>query len=97
VRELATGTIVADQRNLVLVGGTGTGKSRLAVAIARALIRNSTRGRFFSVVDLVNRLETETLNGNQGRIADYLTRLDFISMNSAICRSRRPVVSSCST
>ncbi len=49
--------LVADQRNVVLVGGTGTGKSHLAIAIARALIRNGTRGRFFNVVDLVNRLK----------------------------------------
>lgn len=81
VRELATGTFVADQRNVVLVGGTGTGKSHLAIAIARSLIRNGTRGRFYNVVDLVNRLETETRNGKQGRIADYLTRLDFIILD----------------
>jgi len=81
VRELATGTFVADQRNVVLVGGTGTGKSHLAIAIARALIRNGTRGRFFNVVDLVNRLETETRSGKQGRMADYLTRLDFIILD----------------
>lgn len=81
VRDLATGTFVADQRNIVLVGGTGTGKSHLAIAIARALIRNGTRGRFYNVVDLVNRLETETRNGKQGRMADYLTRLDFIILD----------------
>ncbi|KJF67597.1 MULTISPECIES: IS21-like element helper ATPase IstB, partial [Rhizobium/Agrobacterium group] len=81
VRDLATGTFVADQRNIVLVGGTGTGKSHLAIAIARALIRNGTRGRFFNVVDLVNRLETESRNGKQGRMADYLTRLDFIILD----------------
>lgn len=81
IHELATGTFVADQRNVVLVGGTGTGKSHLAIAIARALIRNGTRGRFFNVVDLVNRLETETRSGKQGRIADYLNRLDFIILD----------------
>ncbi|KQZ58805.1 MULTISPECIES: IS21-like element helper ATPase IstB [Rhizobiaceae] len=81
VRELATGTFVADQRNVVLVGGTGTGKSHLAIAIARALIRNGTRGRFFNVVDLVNRLETETRSGKQGRTADNLNRLDFIILD----------------
>ncbi|OJH51357.1 transposase, partial [Agrobacterium pusense] len=81
VRELAIGTFVADQRNVVLVGGTGTGKSHLAIAIARSLIRYGTRGRFYNVVDLVNRLETETRNGKQGRIADYLTRLDFIILD----------------
>jgi DNA replication protein DnaC len=81
VRELATGAFVADQRNVVLVGGTGTGKSHLAIAIARALIRNGTRGRFFNVVDLVNRLETEARSGKQGRLADYLNRLDFVVLD----------------
>ena len=78
VRDLTAGAFVADQRNVVLVGGTGTGKSHLAIAIARSLIRNGARGRFFNVVDLVNRLETETRSGRQGRIADHLTRLDFV-------------------
>lgn len=77
IRELASGTFIADQRNTVLIGGTGTGKSHLAIGIARALIRNGARGRFFNVIDLVNRLDTEHRNGKQGRIADYLTRLDF--------------------
>jgi len=81
VRDLANGTFVADQRNAVLIGGTGTGKSHLAIALARALIRNGSRGRFFNVVDLVNRLETEHRSGKQGRIADYLTRLDFVVLD----------------
>lgn len=81
VRELATGSFVADQRNVVLVGGTGTGKTHLAIAIARALIRNGTRGRFYNVVDLVNRPETETRGGKQGRLADYMTRLDFVILD----------------
>ena len=81
VKELASGSFVADQRNVVLIGGTGTGKSHLAIAMARSLIRNGTRGRFFNVVDLVNRLETETRSGKQGRMADYLTRLDFIVLD----------------
>lgn len=81
VRELAKGSFVTDQRNVVLIGGTGTGKTHLAIAIARALIRNGTRGRFFNVVDLVNRLETETRGGKQGRLADYMTRLDFVILD----------------
>lgn len=81
VRDLATGSFVADQRNVVLIGGTGTGKTHLAIAIARALLRNGTRGRFYNVVDLVNRLETETRSGKQGRLADYMTRLDFVILD----------------
>jgi hypothetical protein len=39
------------------------------------------RGRIYNVVDLVNRLETEARNGRQGRIADHLTRLDFVILD----------------
>jgi DNA replication protein DnaC len=81
VRDLAGGAFLAEQRNVVLIGGTGTGKTHLAIAIARACIRAGTRGRFFNVVDLVNRLENETRQGRQGRLADYLTRLDFIVLD----------------
>jgi len=81
VRELATGGFLAEQRNVVLIGSTGTGKTHLAIAIARACIRGASRGRFFNVVDLVNRLEAETRAGRQGRIADHLTRLDFIVLD----------------
>lgn len=76
-QQLAAGTFLTNQRNVVLVGGTGSGKSHLAIAIARACIRAGARGRFFNVVDLVNRLEAETRGGRQGRIADHLTRLDL--------------------
>jgi DNA replication protein DnaC len=33
------------------------------------------------VVDLVNRLEIETRNGRQGRLAEHLTRMDFIVLD----------------
>lgn len=59
VRDLAGGGFLEQQRNVVLIGGTGTGKSHLAVAIARACIRDGARGRFFNVVDLVNKLDAE--------------------------------------
>lgn len=77
VRELTGGTFLAQQRNAVLIGGTGTGKSHLAVAIARSCIRGGARCRFYTVVDLVNRLEAESKAGRAGRITDMLTRLDL--------------------
>jgi DNA replication protein DnaC len=81
VRDLAGGGFLLQQRNLVLVGGTGTGKTHIAVGIARACIRGGARGRFFNVVDLVNKLEAEARSGRQGRLADHLARLDFVVLD----------------
>jgi DNA replication protein DnaC len=81
VRDLAGGGFLGQQRNLVLVGGTGSGKTHLAVGIARACIRGGARGRFFNVVDLVNRLDAEARAGRQGRLADHLSRLDFVILD----------------
>jgi DNA replication protein DnaC len=81
VRDLAGGNFVAHQRNVVLVGGTGTGKTPLAIAIARSCIRGGVRGRYFNVVDLVNRLEAEGRTGRQGRMAEYLCRVDFVVLD----------------
>ena len=81
VQHLASGASLAQQRNAVLVGGTGTGKSHLAVAIARSCIRGGARARFYTVIDLVNQLETEARVGRQGRIADHLTRLDLVVLD----------------
>ncbi len=89
VRDLARGEFLNQQRNVVLVGGTGTGKTHISVGIARALaivlgpmanngsLRNGARGRFFNVVDLVNKLEAEARTGRAGRLAEHLMRLDF--------------------
>ena len=81
VRDLATGAFLQHQRNAVLVGGTGSGKTHLAVAIVRNCIRAGARGRFHTAVDLVNRLEAEARAGRQGRITDQLTRLDFLVLD----------------
>jgi DNA replication protein DnaC len=51
------------------------------MAIARSCIRGGARGRFYTVVDLVNRLESEARAGRQGRLADYLTRFDFVVLD----------------
>ena len=75
IRDLANGDFLDHQRNLVLIGGTGTGKTHLAVSIARTCIREGRRGRFFNVVDLVNKLDAEA---RQGRTADLISRLDFL-------------------
>lgn len=81
VRELASGAFLAQQRNTVFIGGTGTGKTHLSVAIARSCIRGGARGRFYTVIDLANQLEAEAREGRPGRIADRLTRLDLVILD----------------
>ena len=81
IQELAGGGFLEGKRNIVLVGGTGTGKTHLAVAIARSCIRKGARGRCYNVVDLVNHLEPEIRAGRQGRTADQLVRRDLVILD----------------
>jgi DNA replication protein DnaC len=78
IRELAAGDFIDIKRNLILIGGTGTGKTHLAIAIAAAVIRAKARGRFFNLVDLVNRLEQEKAAGRSGKIVEKLLRHNLI-------------------
>lgn len=81
VRDLATGAFLANQRNVVLVGGTGSGKTHLSIAIARSCIRAGARVRFHNTTDLVNRLEMEALQGRTGKLAEHLSRLDLLILD----------------
>ena len=81
IQEFASGAFLDTQRNVVLIGGTGTGKSHIAIGIARSCIRAGRKARFFNVVDLVNKLETEVKLDRQGRLADSLIRTDLVVMD----------------
>jgi DNA replication protein DnaC len=81
VRSLYQGSFLSTKSNVLLIGGTGTGKSHLAVAIARHLVKEGLRGRFFNVVDLVNQLEQEKLSGRGGKLAESLARLDLVVLD----------------
>ena len=78
IRELASGSFLDTKRNIILVGGTGTGKSHLATAIATTVIRARARGRFVTLVDLVNQLEADKAQGRSSRIAEMLLRHDLV-------------------
>ena len=78
VRELATGAFLDARRNAIFIGGTGTGKTHLCIAVASAIIRAKARGRFYNLVDLVNQLEQEKAAGRSGRLVEKLLRYDLI-------------------
>jgi DNA replication protein DnaC len=81
VRSLQAGSFLAGRRNIVLVGGTGTGKTHLAIAITASVVRAGARGRYFNTVDLVTRLEEETRIGKAGALAAHLSRLDLVVLD----------------
>ena len=81
VRSLYSGAFLPARRNVVLVGGTGTGKTHLAIAITGNVVRAGARGRYFNTVDLVTRLEEEARIGKGGALAAQLSRLNLVVLD----------------
>ena len=81
IRSLYEGAFLGKHANLIFVGGTGTGKTHLAIAVAAEAIRNGSRAKFYNLVDLANELEQEKLIGDGGKIAARLVRLDLVVLD----------------
>jgi DNA replication protein DnaC len=82
IRALCEGKPLADVvRNIILVGGSGTGKSHLAAAIALSHARNGARALWCNVVDLVNDLEREQSEGRAGNITKKMSRLSLVALD----------------
>lgn len=70
-----------EAHNLILVGGTGTGKTHLATALGVSAIHAEKRVRFYNAVDLVNQLEKEKAQGRAGALARQLTQMDGVILD----------------
>lgn len=81
IEQLATSAFMESAHNLILVGGTGTGKTHLATALGVAAIHQGRRVRFFNAVDLVNQLEREKLQGKSGTLAKQLVLFDAVILD----------------
>jgi len=82
IMELADLSFTDAAHNVVLIGGTGTGKSHLATALGvSGITKHSKRVRFYSTVDLVNLLEQEKAAGKAGKLAFALMRMDMIILD----------------
>ena len=82
IKQLADLSFTESAHNVVLIGGTGTGKTHLATALGVSGISHwGKRVRFFSTVDLVNVLEQEKIAGKAGRIALAMMRLDLVILD----------------
>jgi DNA replication protein DnaC len=78
IEQLATSHFMEQAHNLILVGGTGTGKTHLAIALAVAAIHQGKRARFYNVVELVNQLEKEKQQGKAGNLGKQLSVMDAV-------------------
>jgi DNA replication protein DnaC len=81
IEQLATGHFMDQAYNLILVGGTGTGKTHLATALGIAAIHQGKRVRFYNAVDLVNQLDKEKQQGKAGNLAKQLMMMDAVILD----------------
>lgn len=82
IEQLATLAFTEQAHNVVLIGGTGTGKTHLATALGvSGITGHARRVRFYSTVDLVNLLEQEKAAGKAGKLAFSLLRMDLVILD----------------
>ncbi len=81
IQQLASAAFMQTAHNLILVGGTGTGKTHVATALGVAAIHHGKRVRFYNAVDLVNQLEQEKLHGKAGNLAKQLVQTDAVILD----------------
>jgi DNA replication protein DnaC len=81
VRELSEAGFLESCRNIIFIGGSGSGKTHLSIGIGLSLLRKSKKVRYWGAVDLVNLLEQEKLSGKGGRMAEQLARYDCVILD----------------
>jgi DNA replication protein DnaC len=78
VLELARGSYIKAKENLILVGGTGAGKTHIATALGVAACLQGQRVRFIGATELANRLlEAQAENRVTALLAGF-QRLDLV-------------------
>jgi len=78
IESLCTGHFAEQAHNLIIVGGTGTGKTHTAIALGAELIQNGKKTRFFNAVDLINVLIKEQSAQRQGSLVRRLQSVDCV-------------------
>ena len=81
IRHLYEGHFVKENKNIVFMGGSGTGKTHLATTIGLSLIRKSYKVKFWNLIDLVNELEKEKEQGRAGEIMRKMNRFSVMILD----------------
>lgn len=78
ISPLQKGEFVGHHANILLVGGAGTGKSHLALALAYSCIQQGHRTRFYDFYHLASQLLQAHQQGRKDRFISWLQRFSLI-------------------
>lgn len=78
VLELFRCEFVAEAFNVVLIGGVGTGKTHIAIALGMACCQNDYRVRFTTAAELTNMLVEAKSQSRLSRKLEQLARFDVL-------------------
>lgn len=81
ILELVDCEFVAQAANVVLVGGVGTGKTHIAIALGMACCQNDYRVRFTTAAELTNMLVEAKSQGRLSRKLEQLARFDVVILD----------------
>ncbi len=81
IRHLHEGEFLKEKKNIIFMGGSGTGKTHMATSIGMSLIRKGFKVKFWNLVDLVNELEMEKEQGKTGSIAKKLKYYSLVVLD----------------
>jgi DNA replication protein DnaC len=77
---LMEGNYITDKRNIIFVGGPGTGKTHLASSLGIEAATHGAKVRFFNVLDLVNQLELDK-DQQKFKLTQQLTKYDVVILD----------------
>jgi len=81
VLELATGDFVDDRANAVLLGGVGTGKTHLAIALGIACCQQGRRVRFVTAAELTTALVEAKAQDRLSRKLEHFARFELVILD----------------
>jgi len=81
VLELARGGYIAQKENLIMVGGSGTGKTHLATALGVAACQQGKRVRFIGATELVNRLLEAHAQNRVNQVLSGFQKLELVVLD----------------
>jgi len=81
VLDLFSCDFVEQTANVVLIGGVGTGKTHLAIALGMACVQRDFRVRFITAAELCNLLLEAKADGRLSRKIEQLARFDVVVLD----------------